>query len=43
MLMVPWVIPTAMSTITWFWLFDPDYSALNYLLKMFGLQRSFPG
>jgi len=37
MLMVPWVIPTAMSTVTWFWLFDPDYSALNYLLKMFGL------
>jgi multiple sugar transport system permease protein len=37
MLMVPWVIPTAMSTITWFWLFDPDYSALNYLLVHLGL------
>ena len=37
MLLVPWVIPTAMSTVTWFWLFDPDYSALNYLLKLFGL------
>src|SRR3954451_12641141 len=36
MLMVPWVIPTAMSTITWFWLFDPDYSALNYLLVRLG-------
>src|SRR5713226_8192164 len=39
MLMVPWVIPTAMSTITWFWLFDPDYSALNYLLGHLGLDR----
>src|SRR5258707_15831477 len=37
MLMVPWVIPTAMSTVTWFWLFDPDYSAFNYLLKAVGL------
>ena len=36
MLMVPWVIPTAMSTITWFWLFDPDYSALNFLLVKMG-------
>lgn len=39
MLMVPWVIPTAMSTITWFWLFDPDYSALNYLLQHLGFER----
>src|SRR5258708_21220559 len=37
MLMVPWVIPTAMSTVTWFWLFDPDYSAFTYLLKAVGL------
>jgi multiple sugar transport system permease protein len=32
MLMVSWVIPTAMSAITWFWLFDPSYSAFNWLL-----------
>jgi multiple sugar transport system permease protein len=37
MLMVPWVIPTAMSTVTWFWLFDPDYSAINWLLVRIGL------
>src|SRR5882724_5397257 len=39
MLMVPWVIPTAISTVTWFWLFDPDYSALNYLLEALGFGR----
>jgi len=39
MLMVPWVIPTAMSTVAWFWLFDPDYSALNYLLEQLGFDR----
>jgi multiple sugar transport system permease protein len=37
MMMVPWVIPTAMSTITWFWLFDPDYSAFNWLLMRLGI------
>ncbi|HYY61224.1 MAG TPA: hypothetical protein VE756_07535, partial [Burkholderiales bacterium] len=29
MLLVPWVIPPAMSTLAWFWLFDPSYSAFN--------------
>mgnify|MGYP000297776062 CR=1 FL=1 len=33
MLLVPWVIPPAMSTLAWFWLFDPSYSALNWLLE----------
>jgi multiple sugar transport system permease protein len=32
MLLVPWVIPPAMSTLAWLWLFDPSYSAFNYLL-----------
>src|SRR5215813_4917833 len=26
MLLVPWVIPPAMSTLAWLWLFDPSYS-----------------
>jgi multiple sugar transport system permease protein len=29
MLLVPWVIPPAMSTLAWLWLFDPSYSAFN--------------
>ena len=37
MLLVPWVIPTAISTITWFWLFDPDYSAFNWVLRHLGM------
>jgi multiple sugar transport system permease protein len=36
MLLVPWVIPPAMSTLAWFWLFDPSYSAFNYTLGLFG-------
>src|SRR5262244_2977446 len=32
MLLVPWVIPPAMSCLAWLWLFDPSYSAFNWLL-----------
>ncbi len=39
MLLVPWVIPPAMSTLAWLWLFDPSYSAFNYLLAGFGVGR----
>jgi multiple sugar transport system permease protein len=37
MLLVPWVIPSAMSTLAWLWLFDPSYSAFNYTLGLFGI------
>ncbi len=34
--LVPWVIPPALSTLGWWWLFDPTYSAVNWLLTSFG-------
>ena len=37
MLLIPWVIPPAMSTLAWLWLFDPSYSAFNYTLAFFGI------
>lgn len=37
MLLVPWVIPPAMSTLAWLWLFDPSYSAFNWIFERFGL------
>ena len=39
MLLVPWVIPPAMSTLAWLWLFDPSYSAFNWLFD----RMSLPG
>ncbi|MEX2616573.1 MAG: sugar ABC transporter permease [Alphaproteobacteria bacterium] len=36
LLLLPWVIPPAMSTLTWWWLFDPSYSAFNWALNVFG-------
>ena len=37
MLLIPWVIPPAMSTLAWLWLFDPSYSAFNWLLGRIGI------
>ncbi len=37
MLLVPWVIPPAMSTLAWLWLFDPSYSAFNWIFLKLGL------
>src|SRR6202011_4041952 len=36
MLLVPWVIPLALSTLSWWWLFDPTHSAFHYLIESFG-------
>src|SRR6187455_1331967 len=37
MLLVPWVIPPAMSCLAWLWLFDPSYSAFNWVLALIGI------
>ncbi len=39
MLLIPWVIPPAMSTLAWLWLFDPSYSAFNWILAHLGLPQ----
>ena len=33
MLLVPWVIPLALSSLGWWWLFDPTHSAFNYIIS----------
>ena len=38
MLLVPWVIPPAMSTLAWLWLFDSSYGALNWTLTSWPVQ-----
>lgn len=37
MLLIPWVIPPAMSTLGWFWLLDPSYSAFNWVFVRMGI------
>jgi multiple sugar transport system permease protein len=36
MLLVPWVIPLALSSLSWWWLFDPTHSAFNWIIEQFG-------
>lgn len=36
MLLIPWVIPASLSTLGWWWMFEPSYSSLNWLLNMVG-------
>jgi len=37
LLLIPWVIPLALSTLGWWWLLDPTYSAFNWVLTAIGL------
>jgi len=39
MLLVPWVIPLALSSLGWWWLFDPTHSAFNYVLSSLGYNQ----
>jgi multiple sugar transport system permease protein len=39
MLLVPWVIPLALSSLGWWWLFDPTNSAFNYVLESLGFAQ----
>src|SRR5262249_1187795 len=36
MLLVPWVIPLALSTLGWWGVFDPTHAALDWLLEVLG-------
>lgn len=36
-LLLPWIVPTALSTIAWLWIFDPTYSVANWVLVKTGL------
>jgi multiple sugar transport system permease protein len=35
--MMPWIVPTALSTLGWFMIFDPVFSPISWLLKQVGL------
>ena len=39
MMLVPWVIPLALSSLGWWWLFDPTHSAFNYILSSLGFSE----
>jgi multiple sugar transport system permease protein len=40
--LLPWVIPTALSTLGWWWMFDSLYSVVNWTLVHLGIVQSGP-
>jgi multiple sugar transport system permease protein len=42
-LLLPWIVPTSLSVLTWLWMFDSLFSVVNYLLLGAGLiSRKIP-
>ncbi len=35
--LLPWIIPTVLSTIAWLWMFDSTFSVFNWLLAKIGI------
>lgn len=41
--LLPWIVPTVLSTLAWQWMFDPNYSVLNWMLKnWFSWKGAYP-
>lgn len=39
-LLLPWIVPTVLSTLAWLWIFDPTFSVINwFLVYVFDQQR----
>ncbi|MDP8924502.1 MAG: sugar ABC transporter permease [Chloroflexota bacterium] len=41
-ILLPWTIPIALSSITWKWMFDTQYSIINWVGKSIGLIQGNP-
>jgi multiple sugar transport system permease protein len=41
-LLLPWIVPTVLSTIAWMWIFDPTFSVINWTLVNTGLMERGP-
>lgn len=35
--LIPWVMPLALSSLGWWWIYEPTHSALNWLLSLVGV------
>ena len=41
LILLPWTVPIALSSITWKWMFDSQYSIINWFLHTVGLVKPF--
>ena len=35
--LVPWIVPTVLSALAFWWIYDPQFSVISYVLKQLGL------
>lgn len=42
LMLLPFIVPTVLSTIAWMWMLDPGFSVINWLLKYSGLADPGP-
>jgi multiple sugar transport system permease protein len=42
LLLLPFIVPTVLSTVAWMWILDPAFSVLNWLLVMLGMPKPGP-
>ena len=38
-LLLPWIVPTVLSTMAWLWIFDSNLSSINWILRALGLMK----
>ncbi len=38
-MLLPWIVPTVLSTLAWKWMFDPTFSIVNWILYQLGFIR----
>ena len=36
-ILVPWIVPTVLSAVAFWWIYDPQFSIISYVLKSWGL------
>ncbi len=37
--LLPWIVPTVLGTMAWLWMFNPNFSVLNWILVHSGLMK----
>jgi multiple sugar transport system permease protein len=42
LMLLPFIVPTVLSTVAWMWILDPAFSVLNWLLVLVGLPKPGP-
>jgi multiple sugar transport system permease protein len=42
LLLLPFIVPTVLSTVAWMWILDPAFSVLNWMLVMLGVPKPGP-